>query len=91
MPLSYLLFFIQTSLPLQGIPFSVKDNFSTEEIATTCASKMLENYVPNFNATIVEKLLAHGGTMMGKDNMDEFAMGFVLVDKSVTKINRLLY
>jgi len=62
-------------LPLQGIPFSVKDNFSTEEIATTCASKMLENYIPNFNATIVEKLLAHGGTMMGKDNMDEFAMG----------------
>jgi len=62
-------------LPLQGIPFSVKDNFNTEDIATTCASKMLENYVPNFNATIVEKLLALGGTMMGKDNMDEFAMG----------------
>ena len=38
---------------------------------------MLENYVPNFNATIVEKLLALGGTMMGKDNMDEFAMGLV--------------
>lgn len=62
-------------LPLQGIPFSVKDNFNTEDIATTCASKMLENYVPNFNATVVEKLLALGGTMMGKDNMDEFAMG----------------
>jgi len=62
-------------LPLKGIPFSVKDNFNTEDMPTTCASLMLENYIPTFNATVVEKLLAHGGSMMGKDNMDEFAMG----------------
>lgn len=62
-------------LPLKGIPFSVKDNFNTEDMPTTCASNMLANYVPPYNATIVEKLLAYGGTMMGKDNMDEFAMG----------------
>ena len=38
---------------------------------------MLENYVPTYNATVVEKLLAYGGSMLGKDNMDEFAMGWV--------------
>jgi len=62
-------------LPLKGIPFSVKDNFNTEDHPTTCASLMLENYVPTYNATVVEKLLAYGGSMLGKDNMDEFAMG----------------
>ena len=44
---------------------------------TTCASLMLENHVPEFNATLVDKLHAYGGSMMGKDNMDEFAMGSV--------------
>jgi len=65
----------QKSSPLKGIPFSVKDNFNTEDIPTTCSSIMLENYIPNYNATIVEKLLTSGGSLVGKDNMDEFAMG----------------
>jgi len=60
---------------LDGVPISFKDNFSTKNVATTCASKMLQHYIPPFNATVVEKLLDNGVVMMGKTNMDEFAMG----------------
>ncbi|XP_062378803.1 glutamyl-tRNA(Gln) amidotransferase subunit A, mitochondrial [Sardina pilchardus] len=61
--------------PLDGIPFAVKDNFCTKDILTTCASKMLQGYVPPFSATVVQKLLDQGAVLLGKTNLDEFAMG----------------
>ncbi|MBM3172211.1 MAG: Asp-tRNA(Asn)/Glu-tRNA(Gln) amidotransferase subunit GatA [Chloroflexi bacterium] len=61
--------------PLTGIPTIIKDNMCTRGIKTTCASRILENFVPPYNATVVEKLNAAGVVVLGKANMDEFAMG----------------
>lgn len=61
--------------PLTGIPFAHKDIFCTQDVLTTCASKMLENFIAPYNATVVEKMSAAGMVMLGKANMDEFAMG----------------
>ncbi|XP_052019197.1 glutamyl-tRNA(Gln) amidotransferase subunit A, mitochondrial [Apodemus sylvaticus] len=60
---------------LDGIPVAVKDNFSTSGIETTCASNMLKGYIPPYNATVVQKMLDQGALLLGKTNLDEFAMG----------------
>lgn len=61
--------------PLAGVPVAIKDNMCTKDMLTTCASKILNNFVPTFSAEAVEKLEKAGAVIIGKTNMDEFAMG----------------
>ena len=64
-----------SALPLDGIPIAHKDIFCTEGVLTTCGSKMLSNFVSPYSSTVVENFLANGSVVLGKTNMDEFAMG----------------
>lgn len=61
--------------PLAGVPVAIKDNMCTEGVLTTCSSKILENFIPTFSAEAVLNLEKAGAVMIGKTNMDEFAMG----------------
>ena len=61
--------------PLTGVPMQLKDNLATRGVTTTCGSRMLESYVPPYDATVTQRLAEAGAVLLGKGNMDEYAMG----------------
>jgi aspartyl-tRNA(Asn)/glutamyl-tRNA(Gln) amidotransferase subunit A len=64
---------------LYGRPILIKDNFCLRDTLTTCASKMLANFRTPYTSTVVQRLIDHGCIIVGKANMDEFAMGYTFV------------
>ncbi|CAM9912328.1 unnamed protein product [Discosporangium mesarthrocarpum] len=75
------------ALPLLGVPFGVKDNLCTKGVPTTAASRILEGYLPSYDATAVAKLRKAGGIVLGKTNMDEYGMGST-TETSAFKVTR---
>ncbi len=73
--------------PLAGVPIAIKDNIATEDMPTTCSSKILQGFMSPYNATVVEKLADAGAVLLGKTNMDEFAMGST-TETSYTGVTR---
>ena len=80
---------------LFGIPLAIKDNMCIKDVLTTCSSKILSNFIPPYNATVIEKLKEKQGIFIGKTNMDEFAMGsstensFHVTTKNPWKLDRI--